>query len=218
MFRFFLAATAVALSFSHSEINAAVVGDTVSLTNTFQSGAFTGGTETFFVPGTANVSSPALEFIAFAGIFDINVEENQATLTFANADPTSLLVNQYGATDADRYYFGFGANVVDSAMLTSSSMNAGGLIAGLDIQLIAPGSTLNLPTFDPANPTFTRTFTNGGFRVELGENTDYLNATVGDSFTIGFATTAVPEPSSAALMLGIGGLASLRRRRRKPRS
>ena len=210
MFRFTIAAVAVAISLNAPAVKAALITDTVGATNTFQSGTVGVTDETFFEGGTSTIVDPGLEFGNFATIFDIDFNDDELTMTFANADPGSLFVNQYGPTDFDRYYFGFDSNVVNTATLVSNAADAPGLTSGLTIGAIAPGFVLNLPTFGP--DAFTREFVNGGFVVEFGDGTDYLNSSLTDSITIGLSTTAVPEPTSTALLFGIGGLAALRRR------
>lgn len=113
------------------------LGSSVTVTNTFQSTAFTGGTETaiedlFSVPAgslaaTANVGS-AKEFSAYLlGLYDIEIDENSITFTVVAqaGDPTyGDLFRTLEANTVDRYYLTFdAAQNVSGFSSNNSSVN-----------------------------------------------------------------------------------------------
>lgn len=204
-----------ALAFSlcciaHANLSAAVVGDLVSGSNTFQDATFTGGGEVIFQAGAATVADPGVEFNLLAGIFDVDFQEDSLTMTFLNND--SLAVDLYPAGTFDRYYFGFDNHTVDSISITGGATE---LTNGLTVGLLAPGFELNVADPLGTGIPLPQVYDNGGFFLEFGEGTNYQDGTLGQTVSFGFSTTAVPEPSSAMLLCGISGASLLRRRRRK---
>ncbi len=113
------------------------LGSSVTVTNTFQSTAFTGGTEEtiedlFQMPAgslaaTANVGA-AVEFSAYLlGLYDININENSISFEVVaqEGDPTyGELFRILEAGTTDRYYLTFGsAQEVSSFSASNAAVN-----------------------------------------------------------------------------------------------
>ncbi len=113
------------------------LGSSVTVTNTFQSTAFTGGTEEaiedlFQVPAgslasTANVGS-AVEFSAYLlGLYDIDINENSISFEVVaqEGDPTyGELFRVLEANTTDRYYLTFdAAQEVSSFSASNAAVN-----------------------------------------------------------------------------------------------
>lgn len=204
----FLALFGLTVVCSVATTDAQIVGDTVTAANTFQDNTFTGGEETIFGLGSAEVVDPNAEFDLFAGIYDIDVSDSELTMTFSNNDGVG--VDLYPAGTFDRYYYGFNGHTVDSVAITSGATE---LTNGLTVGLLNPGFELDVADLFGTGIPVPVTFANGGFFVQFGEGTNYQDGTLGESVTFNFTTTAVPEPSSAIILCGIAGLGLIRRRR-----
>ena len=148
-----------------------------------------------------------LTFVIRAASLDISVD---VTSTFAQTDPISnaILRANAGYTISDTG--GGGASLSGTGSLTrfvyNGDMNTGTLVSDL---LAGPLSTGNLGS---------NSISDSSGDVALGTTVNSLQfqsrftLTANDSASGNFSLTAVPAPASAAL-LGLGGLAAMRRRR-----
>ncbi len=129
------------------------------------------------------------------------------TMTLVSNEGLSTTLFPEGV--ADRYYFGFDDNFVDSASLTSGDAE---LTAGLAISLLPSGFELAVADLFGTGIPVPQKYPNGGFMVELGAGTDY--GTLGKTLTVGFTTSPVPEPATGLMVAcGLGCLTLFRRRR-----
>ena len=112
MFRLSLALGCLAVFSSH--VSATVVGDTVTVANTFQDSAITGGVQTVFGLGDSVVGA-GTELSAFVGLYDINVGEGSIEMTLVDNSSAADLVLPAGRFD--RYYYQFGSHSVSSVAL-----------------------------------------------------------------------------------------------------
>lgn len=203
----FATMTGLLVSFLSAPTMADVLGDTLTASNTFDSVTVTGGVETIFQASSATVADPGVELNQFATIHDIDFTGDSMTLTLVSNEGLSTTLFTDGVFD--RYYFGFGDNLIDSASLTSGDAE---LTAGLAISLLPVGYELEVADLFGTGVPVPQEYPNGGFMVELGAGTDY--GTLGKSLTIGFTSSAVPEPSAGLMVVcGFACLAVLRRRR-----
>ncbi|MEZ6137570.1 MAG: PEP-CTERM sorting domain-containing protein [Pirellulaceae bacterium] len=190
-----------------------VIGDTVKASNTFQHPTFSSGIETIFDVATTTVVDPGVEFSNstapfVGGLYNIDFGGDSVTLTLNDTSGLSFL--NYTAGIFDRYYFGFSGHIVDSVSLAGGATN---LTNGLTFGTLAPGFVLDVPDLFSTGKPVPQAYANGGFFLQFGEATDLNN--LGDSVTISFSTTAVPEPSSFALLAAAAGVFALRRRRNR---
>ena len=202
-----LAMTGLFVSCFPALTQADVLGDNLSAANTFESATVTGGAETIFQVNAASVVDPGIELSQFATIHDVDFTGDSMTMTLVSNEGLSTTLFPEGV--ADRYYFGFDGNSVDSASLSSGDAE---LTAGLAISLLPAGFELGVADLFGTGIPVPQQYPNGGFMVELGAGTDY--GTLGKTLTIGFATSPVPEPATGLMVTGgLACLALLRRRR-----
>lgn len=188
-----------------------VIGHTVKASNTFQHPVFSGGLETIFDVASTTVVAPGVEFSNstapfVGGLYNIDFAGDSVTLTLN--DNSFLSFTNYEAGTFDRYYFGFSGHTIDSVSIAGGDTS---LTNGLTVGTLAPGFELNVADVFATGFPLPQVYSNGGFFLEFGEGTD-LN-TLGDTVTVNFATTAIPEPGSMALLAGAAGVIVLRRRR-----
>lgn len=186
-----------AICLNPATTDAAVVGDVVTASNTFENPDFTASAQTIFGFSNATVVEPGVEFNEFVGIYDVDITEDSLTMTLVSNEGLSFL--EYEAGTFDRYYFGFDSNVVDSASIGSGDTQ---LTNGMTVGLMAPGFELDVADLFGTGITVPIEYPNGGFFVEFGEGTNL--ETLGVSTTIDFSASPVPEPGSALLIVLAG--------------
>ena len=186
---------------SPAEAQTQVLGDSVTVVNTFEDAQITGGVQTVFgLDGPATILEPGVEFPSFIGFYDVDISDNSLTMTLIDSSQAFDLILPSGRFD--RYYFGF-----DSSTITSASLDG---LAGLNefatVEVLPPGFQLNfVDLFNTGIPVEPIEFDNGGFLVEFGEGSDLSN--LGGSAQINFtASKAVPESQITMAPLLLGGL------------
>ncbi|NEO37554.1 MAG: hypothetical protein F6J90_14950 [Moorea sp. SIOASIH] len=181
---------------------AVVLGDSATVVNTFEDSVITGGVQTFFGISSPETITDDVEFSNFIGFYDIDISDTSLALT---------LVDNSGATDPivpagrfDRNYFKFDNSIITSASLDGSDE----LNAFANVQVLAPGFSL-----DPADVFGTGIagpieFENGGLLIEIGEGSDFTNIGVSAkvNFTSKSVSESIPEPPATVSVLVIAGL------------
>lgn len=160
-----------------TDSKAGVLGDSVTVLNTFEDSVITGGNQTVFgLSDAAVVSDPGVEFPGFIGFYDVDMAPERVTLT---------LIDNSGATDLllpegrfDRYYIEFDTTRIARAAVAG----VGSLDAHASVRVLAPGYV-----FEPADlfgtglPT-SLTFETGAIAIEIGPGADLTE--LGQQLTI----------------------------------
>ena len=187
--------TALSLSIGTNIINtataqAAVLGESANAVNTFEDAAITGRIETVFDFAGSEPVDPvgSIEFPAFASLYDIDISDTSLTMTLVDNSVVASLVSPPGRFD--RYYLGFDNSIVTSASLDGSE----GLNEFANVEVLAPGFSLDAADLFSTGISVPIEFENGGLLVELGEGTDVTN--LGASVKVNFTSQSVPEPQA----------------------
>lgn len=185
---------------------------TVSVANTFEDSAMTGGSQASFATSGPETIDGGDEFTNFAGLYDIDVSSSSIVMELVdNSGVTDMVIP---AGRYDRYYFEFESTVDEAALAGGASLNADANLVILD-----PGTKVHMvDTFSTGIET-PLVFSNGGILVELTEGTDLstLGSTVVVNYQLDGASSGgavTPEPTAGLLVLmGLTGMLTLRRRR-----
>lgn len=177
---------------------AAVLGDSATVVNTFEDAVITGGFQTLFGIAGPETITEDVEFPDFIGFYDTDISDTSLTLTLVdNSGATDLILpeNRY-----DRYYFEFDASTITSVSLDGSDE----LNAFANVEVLDPGFSLDAADlFDTGIPAPIE-FENGGVLLEFGAGSDLTN--LGVSAKVNFTSKSVPEPQSTIPLLLVGGL------------
>lgn len=183
-----IAALALGVSACSVQPEATVLGDSVTVVNTFEDIVITDGVQTVYgMAGPENITD-AVELPNFIGFYDIDISDNSLTMT---------LVDNSGATDRiipadryDRYYFEFDTSTITSATLDGLSE----LNEFATVQVLDPGFSLDAADLFGTGIPVPIEFENGGLLVEFGEGTDLTNLDVSATVNFTVANESVPEP------------------------
>lgn len=195
------AAAAVALIGTAAQ---AATFSTVSVYNTYENPAATGGVEvgTFFYEDVA-ISDTEVEVDDIFNLYDIDVTGNELTFTVIdNTDDTADIIE---ADTYDRYYIEF-----DEAIL---SYTVDVLLSDVNAVVTEIAAGTSYTWFNVVlGELQTVEFENGGLIVEFGPGTDLTR--VGDTL-LSIEVQAVPVPAALPLFLtALGGFAFVARRRK----
>lgn len=171
------------------QAHADVVGDTVTVANTFEDATLTGGVQGAFLLVEGTVEDPRVEFPT--GFYGIDVSEGSYEMTLVDNSRATDLIFPDGRFD--RYYVGFGTNRVTSVSLDPDAA----LNASATVELVEPGTVQVADLFGRGFDSFD--LPNGGFVLSLAGGTDLT--TIGSTAKVNFESAIVPEPSSMIMIL-----------------
>lgn len=179
------AADGVRVGTKNEELSA-VLGDEVTVLNTFQDSVLTGGAQTVFgLSDPETVTLPAVELPNFIDLYDIDIDDDGVTMTLVDNSIVADFVLPDGRFD--RYYLKFDDSIVTAASLDGTAE----LNEFADVQVLAPGFTLNAADIFATGIPVAQEFPNGGLLIELGSGTDLTN--LGVSAKINFTAEAVTD-------------------------
>jgi hypothetical protein len=149
-----------------------VIGDTVTVTNTFQDTGITGGVQTIFGLDTA------VELPNYIGFYDIDLGSNTLTMELVDNSQAADLVLPEGRFD--RYYVGFGSNTIESVSLDGTAE----LNEFATVSILPAGFSVDIDDQFATSIAMPINYKNGGILIELGAGTDLteLNRMVTLSF------------------------------------